>query len=116
MQSTFRHDRQVDRRPASFRLAEASKVFPGYVPGAVEVGVDLISARLAPEEGQCRAVAPMHMSALCCNVGWCTGDRPRPRCRLPLPPCLRQSRSLALLSGHGAKNMAIVRRFALGLV
>jgi hypothetical protein len=38
------HDRQVDRLPASFGLAEASKVFPGYVPGAVEVAVDLISA------------------------------------------------------------------------
>ena len=34
----------------------------------------------------------------CCNVGWCTGDRRRPRCRLPLPPCLRQSRE----AGHTA--------------
>jgi hypothetical protein len=72
MQSTFRHDRQVDRRPVSFRLAEG-KVFPGYVPGAVEVGVDLISARLAPEEGLCRAVAPMHMSALAATLAGVPG-------------------------------------------
>jgi hypothetical protein len=62
MQSTFPCDRQVDRLPTHFGLAEASMVFPDDIPGTVKVGVDLVSAGLAPKEGLRRAVAPMHIA------------------------------------------------------
>jgi hypothetical protein len=37
-------------------------VLPGNIAGAVQVGVNLISARLAPKDGLRRPVPPMHMS------------------------------------------------------
>jgi hypothetical protein len=58
------HDRQADRLPANFGHADAGAVLPGYVPGTVQVSVNLVSALSAPKEGLRRAVAPMHMSTL----------------------------------------------------
>jgi hypothetical protein len=48
-------------------------VFPGDLPGTVKVGVDLVSARLAPKEGLRRAVAPMHMSTLAATLAGVPG-------------------------------------------
>jgi hypothetical protein len=64
MRTFLPHDGQVDRRPTSFGLAAAGKVFPGNVGGCVRVGVNLISARSAPKQGLRRMVAPMPVTTL----------------------------------------------------
>ena len=52
----MRYDRPVDRRPAQGGHAVLSKVFPGYVPGCVEVRVEREAAITAGEKALVLAV------------------------------------------------------------
>ena len=52
----MRYDRPVDRRPARGGHATLSKVFPGYVPGGVEVRVERKAASAADEKALVLAV------------------------------------------------------------
>ena len=60
----MRYDRPVDRRPARGGHATLSKVFPGYVPGGVEVRVERKAASAADEKALVLAVGSCCISAL----------------------------------------------------
>jgi hypothetical protein len=45
------HNRHVDRVPAEAGHASFGKVLPHYIPGRVQIGVNLISAFTAAEDG-----------------------------------------------------------------
>jgi hypothetical protein len=67
------HDRQVDGLPANIGLADAGKVFPDDIPGAVQVGIDLVSALSAPKDGLRRPIAAMHMPTLAATLAGVSG-------------------------------------------
>jgi hypothetical protein len=68
MRTFLPHDRRVDGLPANIGLADAGMVFPGYVAGCVQVGIDLISALATPKEGLRRAITPMHVPTLAATL------------------------------------------------